>query len=89
MLLVDGPDVYAGLAIDYRGQDVNAETFLAVLRGDSVAVAGKGNGKVIASGSKDRVFVFYSDHGAPGVLGMPSGDHCPHVIGYHYPHVIG
>jgi hypothetical protein len=69
-----GPDNYRGGGfIDYRGKDVDAETFLAVLEGDSEAVAGKGTGRVIASGEDDRVFVFYSDHGSVGVLGMPSG----------------
>lgn len=29
--------------------------------------------QVISSGPNDRVFVFYSDHGSPGVLGMPTG----------------
>jgi legumain len=28
---------------------------------------------VVASGPHDRVFVYYSDHGAPGIVGMPSG----------------
>lgn len=68
-----GPDVYQGLVPDYTGADVTSETFLAVLTGNKNAVNGKGNGKVIASGPNDRVFVFYSDHGAPGILGMPSG----------------
>lgn len=65
--------MYHDLVPDYTGADVNAETFLAVLTGNKNAVSGKGNGKVIASGPNDRVFVFYSDHGAPGILGMPSG----------------
>lgn len=30
-------------------------------------------GKVLANKPADRVFVYYSDHGAPGILGMPSG----------------
>ena len=58
---------------DYTGAAVSADTFFAVLAGDTAAVQGKGNGKVIASGPRDRVFLFFSDHGAPGVLGMPSG----------------
>jgi legumain len=33
----------------------------------------KGSGRVVASGPRDRVFLFYSDHGAAGVLGMPNG----------------
>lgn len=32
-----GEDVYAGVRIDYRGQDVNAENFLAVLAGDQAS----------------------------------------------------
>lgn len=69
----DGPDVYDGVKVDYRGAAVNAQTVLAVLEGNKSVVAKKGSGKVIASGPNDRVFVFYSDHGSPGVLGMPTG----------------
>lgn len=61
-------DVYRAIKgnIDYFGIQVNKTTFLQVLEG----VAG---GKVVASGPSDRVFVFFSDHGAPGLLGMPHG----------------
>lgn len=69
-----GTNVYEGVFPDYVGANVNSDTVLAVLAGNSRAVRGKGTGKVIASGPNDRVFVFYSDHGAPGILGMPSGD---------------
>ncbi len=99
--------MYAGVHIDYSGNDVNADVFLAVLEGNKSAVAGIGSGKVrrievatqarcpvdgpeerrvrgllllcgccgqvIASGPNDHVFLFYSDHGSPGVLGMPTG----------------
>ncbi|GIL65128.1 hypothetical protein Vafri_18937, partial [Volvox africanus] len=69
-----GPNVYDGIRVDYRGADVNAATFLAVLEGNASAVPpGSGSGRVLASGPYDRIFVFYSDHGSPGVLGMPSG----------------
>lgn len=68
-----GPDVYAGVAIDYRGRDVTAATLLAVLAGDARAVARRGTGRVLRAGPRDRVFLFYSDHGAAGVLGMPEG----------------
>lgn len=68
-----GPDVYAGVRIDYKGEDVNPEVFLSVLEGNAAAVANKGSGRVLRSGPQDRVFLFYSDHGAAGVLGMPSG----------------
>jgi hypothetical protein len=29
-----------------------------------------GSGKVVDSGPNDHIFVFYSDHGGPGVLGQ-------------------
>ncbi|KAL3138308.1 hypothetical protein ABBQ32_006119 [Trebouxia sp. C0010 RCD-2024] len=67
-----GPDVYDGVPIDYRGPDVTADNFLSVLAGAEPAVIGS-SGKVIKSGPDDRVFVFYADHGAPGILGMPTG----------------
>ncbi|KAL0037977.1 hypothetical protein WJX79_008146 [Trebouxia sp. C0005] len=67
-----GIDVYEGVPVDYRGPDVTAENFLSVLSGQEPAVIGT-SGKVIKSGPEDRVFVFYADHGAPGILGMPSG----------------
>lgn len=67
-----GGDVYAGVPKDYTGKDVNVNNFLAVLLGDRSAVTGGGSGKVVASGPDDHVFVYYSDHGGPGVLGMPS-----------------
>eukprot|EP00798_Chlamydomonas_sp_ICE-L_P020088 gene20088-26806_t len=69
----NGPDVYDGVKIDYKGNDVNAANFLAVLAGNFSAMKGVGTGRVIASGPEDRVFVFYSDHGSTGIIGMPFG----------------
>ncbi|TVU00269.1 hypothetical protein EJB05_54311 [Eragrostis curvula] len=69
-----GGDVYAGVPKDYTGKDVNVKNFLAALVGDKSGVTG-GSGKVVASGPDDHVFVYYSDHGGPGVLGMPSEDY--------------
>ncbi|XP_076914862.1 legumain-like [Bidens hawaiensis] len=80
----NGSDVYAGvpkvnekskveqksIEFDYTGDSVSPENFFAVLLGNKTAVKG-GSGKVVASKPKDRIFVFYSDHGGPGVLGMP------------------
>ncbi|KAG6507599.1 hypothetical protein ZIOFF_032949 [Zingiber officinale] len=67
----EGGDVYAGVPKDYVGHDVNVNNFLAVLLGDKTAVTG-GSGKVVDSGPDDHIFIFYSDHGGPGVLGMPT-----------------
>ncbi|MEW5298633.1 MAG: hypothetical protein WDW36_001729 [Sanguina aurantia] len=69
-----GPDVYGGVPIDYRGEEVNSFNYLAVLAGRKDLMEGVGTGRVLSSRSHDRVFLFYSDHGAPGLLGMPSGD---------------
>lgn len=53
---------------DYTGDDVTVENLFAVILGDKGAVKG-GSGKVVDSGPNDHIFIFYSDHGGPGVLG--------------------
>merc|ERR1711957_834116 len=63
---VPGVDVYAGCKIDYSGKDVTPENFQKVLTGVST-----GN-KVLKSTSEDNVFVFFSDHGAAGLIAFPS-----------------
>jgi legumain len=68
-----GSDVYHGVPKDYTGAEVTAANFLAVLAGKKANVVG-GSGKVIASGPNDKVFVYYADHGGPGILGMPEGE---------------
>lgn len=68
-----GVDVYAGCNIDYKGKDVDAKTFLAVLAGDAAAVQGKGNGKVLRSTAADNVFVNFADHGGGQIVEMPNG----------------
>ncbi|KAI3691664.1 hypothetical protein L6452_31465 [Arctium lappa] len=68
----NGSDVYAGVPKDYTGESVTADNFYAVLLGNKTAVKG-GSGKVVASKPNDKIFVYYSDHGAAGVLGMPAG----------------
>ncbi|KAL8169025.1 UNVERIFIED_CONTAM: hypothetical protein K2H54_032098 [Gekko kuhli] len=70
----NGTDVYKGVLKDYTGKDVTPENFLAVLSGDAAAVKEAGSGKVLKSGPKDHIFVFFTDHGAPGLLAFPSND---------------
>ena len=53
---------------DYTGEQVNTENLYAVLLGNKSAVKG-GSGKVVDSKPNDRIFLYYSDHGGPGVLG--------------------
>ena len=66
-----GPNVYEGVPKDYVGDDVSAENFLKVLEGDQ-ELKNAGN-KVLESGEEDHVFIFYSDHGAVGLVAMPTG----------------
>lgn len=65
------PDVYAGVPKDYTGADVTAWNFFSVLLGNWLGVGGAGTGRVVSSRADDRVFVYYTDHGAPGLLAMP------------------
>ncbi|XP_030948088.1 vacuolar-processing enzyme-like [Quercus lobata] len=67
----DGDDVYEGVPKDYTGEDVTVDNFFAVILGNKTALTG-GSGKVVDSGPNDHIFIYYSDHGGPGVLGMPT-----------------
>ncbi|GJV05129.1 vacuolar-processing enzyme [Tanacetum coccineum] len=73
----DGEDVYAGVPKDYTGEDVTVDNLFAVLLGEKNAVKG-GSGKVVDSKPEDRIFLYYADHGGPGVLGMPNR---PYLVG--------
>lgn len=47
---------------------MTVNNLLAVLLGDKKTLKG-GSGKVVNSGPNDHIFIYYSDHGGPGVLG--------------------
>ena len=65
----DHHNVYPGREnIDYTGKDATAENFLRVLSGDTH------NGRALQSTEEDDVFVYYDDHGAPGLLCVPSNN---------------
>ncbi|KAG0613884.1 hypothetical protein M758_6G136500 [Ceratodon purpureus] len=66
-----GADVYHGVPKDYTGKAVTVDNLFAVILGDKKAVNG-GSGKVVDSGPDDHIFIYYADHGGPGVLGMPN-----------------
>nr|XP_016490024.1 PREDICTED: vacuolar-processing enzyme-like [Nicotiana tabacum] len=68
-----GHDVYKGVPKDYVLEDVNANNFYNVILGNKSAVVG-GSGKVVNSGPNDHIFIYYTDHGGPGVVSMPSGE---------------
>lgn len=67
-----GVDVYTGVKIDYSGKEVTPANFIAVLEGNKTAVAGKGTGRVLESSAQDNVFLYFADHGAPGLIAFPS-----------------
>ncbi|KAL2544965.1 Vacuolar-proCES [Forsythia ovata] len=46
-------------------------TFSPVILGNRTALTG-GSRKVVDSGPNDHIFIYYADHGGPGVLGMPT-----------------
>ncbi|XP_025192744.1 legumain-like [Melanaphis sacchari] len=67
----NGTDVYNGVVIDYKGEDVNSTNFLKIITGDKEAMQSIGTGKVIEGGPKDKVFINFVDHGTTGLLGFP------------------
>ena len=65
----DGPNVYEGVIVDYTYNEVNPETYLSVLKGDSQ------NGKlkkVLNSTENDNIFMYFSDHGVAGAIVFPN-----------------
>lgn len=47
---------------------MTASNLFSVILGNKTAIKG-GSGKVVKSGPNDHIFIYYSDHGGPGVLG--------------------
>lgn len=73
-IITDGPNVYNGVLKDYTGRSVTPKNFLSILQGnDKDPELSKGSNKVIKSGPNDNVFVFFADHGAPGLVAFPDG----------------
>jgi len=64
----DGVDVYDGCNIDYSGKLANKDTVLGILKGDPTV-----GDKVLKSNAESKVFFYYADHGAPGLVAMPTG----------------
>ncbi|CAF1355376.1 unnamed protein product, partial [Rotaria sordida] len=69
----NGKDVYHGVPKDYTGNNVTPKNFINVLLGNKEEMRGIGSGKVLESGPDDNVFVFFTDHGAVGLVAFPSG----------------
>uniref|UniRef100_A0A914HNS0 legumain n=1 Tax=Globodera rostochiensis TaxID=31243 RepID=A0A914HNS0_GLORO len=70
-------DVYEGVRIDYRGDEVTPANLKAVLLGNEGAVDGK---RVLKSTDKDKVFVYFSDHGAFGLIAFPYVRHQENIL---------
>ncbi|GMH12406.1 hypothetical protein Nepgr_014247 [Nepenthes gracilis] len=69
----DGSDVYNGVPKDYTGEDASVDNLFAVILGNKTALKG-GSGKVLNSGPNDHIFIYYGDHGGPGILMMPTDE---------------
>jgi len=65
----DGENVYDADAVTYKTHSVSPNNFLEVLYGDALDVEFR---PVLRSDENSKVFVFFSDHGAPGLLAFPS-----------------
>jgi legumain len=70
----NGVDVYTDCKLDYTGSEVTPEIFLNVLKGDVKANKGKGTGRVLQSTAEDKVFVYFTDHGATGLIAFPTDE---------------
>lgn len=47
---------------------MTAANLYAVILGNKTALTG-GSGKVLDSGPNDNIFIYYTDHGAAGIIG--------------------
>ena len=63
----NGTDVYHGVVKDYVCASVRPDIFLQVLQGEKVDGI-FGSGKTLESGPNDNVFVYFTDHGAKGLV---------------------
>ncbi|CAF2437656.1 unnamed protein product [Rotaria sp. Silwood2] len=67
----NGADVYHGVPHDYTHLEVTPRNFIHVLLGNKEALKGVGSGKVLESGPDDNVFIYFTDHGAVGLVAFP------------------
>ncbi|KAL0207617.1 hypothetical protein P9112_012245 [Eukaryota sp. TZLM1-RC] len=63
---------YDNIPMDYTGNAVTPQNFLAVLSGRKDKVEG-GSGRVIESDENTNILVLYYDHGSPGLVAFPHG----------------
>lgn len=70
-----GNNLYTNVPKDYTGVDVTPENFLSVLRGDNST--GK---KFLNSGPNDEIFIYFTDHGAAGLIAFPNDELYAHDL---------
>ena len=66
------PNFFLSVFYLCTGREVNWRSFLAILSG--VDMTGYGSGKSLKSGPNDHIFVYFADHGAPGLLAFPNDE---------------
>jgi len=66
----NGTNVYKGIEIAYNGTEVNTENFFRILKG----IPDEYHRPVLKSTYEDNIFIYYSDHGATGLVAMPVGN---------------
>ena len=71
----NGNNMYVNVPKDYTGDDVTPENFLSILRGNSSI--GK---KVLKTGPDDNIFIFFADHGGPGIICFPRDELYAHEL---------
>ncbi|CAA0829517.1 Vacuolar-processing enzyme alpha-isozyme [Striga hermonthica] len=81
----NGENIYEGVPKDYTRKDVNVQNLFAVILGNKSALTGE-SGKVVDSGPKDHIFIYYTDHGGPGLVANATEDsfatYCPDDFPY-------
>jgi legumain len=68
---LDSIDYNEGCVKDYTGDEVTPQNFINVLTGNSTAMKDIGSGRVLRSNQHDKVFIYFSDHGGPGLIAFP------------------
>jgi legumain len=67
--------VYAGCKLDYSGKDVHVNNFMAIMKGDeqslNVTEGSNSTKRVLKTDQNTKLFLYFSDHGAPGHLMFP------------------
>jgi len=58
-----GENVYGGVPIDYKGEDVNKDVYLKVLQGNKDSLRDTGSGRVVESTKKDNILIIHTGLG--------------------------